>query len=609
MVLEKRGKSEGKSEGKSGVNRNMADIDRINDLVGKKDFQTAVVLIDEALAEDAENQELLKLAGLTYMNLNDWTKARKTFETIVKYNPDDASSWFYLGNSYDKLGDYVSAKNAYLKVVELRPNYTDAYKSLCIALMKLNEPKEAIKIANIASAGDAEDYIFDFIAGTAYMKIKDFAKSIEPLKKALEKAPNNISIYNSLGTSYMATGKFEEAIKSYKKALELNPKNPMAYYNIGSAYQVQQNHEAACEYLEKAVKLDESDESFKVALAMSEVKSGQYVKAADIYKKLLVQFPQKETYKYNLATCYEAMGEIQTAIALLEGVVYMNPKFILPAQKLASLYIKANQLAKAKEVYDKILLKNNPTPEILHQYAILSSSLCDTDTAEKMLKKVIQMNPDFAKAHKDLGIIYLNKRLFDYADDEFKTAMRLQPNDFEILFEYGNFLYSTSRNTEAERFYGEALDIEPDNVLALTFMGLNKLILNQLDEAKDYVLKALKFNPHHEYIQFCMGRILYARKEFEEAKHYLILAVEQNPDIETQNLLALTYYELGEYEPALNIFLNLLAKRPDNISVLMSLAKCYEGLKDNDKALEYLEKIVSVFPEDEEAHEMIRKLS
>ena len=82
MVLEKRGKS----EGKSGVNRNMADIDRINDLVGKKDFQTAVVLIDEALAEDAENQELLKLAGLTYMNLNDWTKARKTFETIVKYN-------------------------------------------------------------------------------------------------------------------------------------------------------------------------------------------------------------------------------------------------------------------------------------------------------------------------------------------------------------------------------------------------------------------------------------------------------------------------------------------------------------------------------------------
>lgn len=55
------------------------------------------------------------------------------------------------------------------------------------------------------------------------------------------------------------------------------------------------------------------------------------------------------------------------------------------------------------------------------------------------------MNPNIAKAHKDLGIIFLNKRLFDYAEDEFKTAMKLMPNDFEIIFEYGNFLYSVSK--------------------------------------------------------------------------------------------------------------------------------------------------------------------
>ena len=79
-----------------------------------------------------------------------------------------------------------------------------------------------------------------------------------------------------------------------------------------------------------------------------------------------------------------------------------------------------------------------------------------------MLKKVIKMNPNLAKAHKDLGIIFLNKRLFDYAEDEFKIALNLAPNDFEILFEYGNFLYSTSKNTDAERYYGEALEVEVD---------------------------------------------------------------------------------------------------------------------------------------------------
>jgi tetratricopeptide (TPR) repeat protein len=187
--------------------------------------------------------------------------------------------------------------------------------------------------------------------------------------------------------------------------------------------------------------------------------------------------------------------------------------------------------------------------------------------------------------------------------------MELLPNNFEILFEYGNFLYSTSKNTEAEEYYKKALEIEPENILALTFMALNKLVLNQLDESKEYIMKALKINHHHEYILFCAGRIMYARKEYEDAKRYLIKAVEQNPDIETQNTLALTYFELGEYQSAINIFNNLLAKFPENISVLRSLALCYEKMDNNDKALEYLYKLTDIFPEDEEAQELIRKLS
>ena len=73
--------------------------------------------------------------------------------------------------------------------------------------------------------------------------------------------------------------------------------------------------------------------------------------------------------------------------------------------------------------------------------------------------------------------------------------------------------------------------------------------------------------------------------------------------------VAVVYYELGEYQQAINIFNNLLAKFPENISVLMSTARCYENMHDNDKALEYLDKVVDIFPEDEEAHELIRKLS
>ena len=586
----------------------MADLNRINELVGLKEFEEAKKLIDEALAETPDNIELLKLAGLTEVNLENWNDAKRYFETVVKFENNDATSWFYLANCYEKLGDLITAKNSYIKVIDLRPEYMEAYQSLCVILIKINELQDAIDYSNKAAEIDKENYLYNFIAGTAYMKNKDFDKAIAPLTKALEKSPRNLGTLNSLGTCYMATGERDLAIKTYKKALEINPQNPMAYFNIGSAYQIQQNHTEAIEYFKKAIELDE-DENFLTALAMSEVKLNDYENALKHYKQLALMSPDKENYKYNIVTCYEALGEYQIAIKMLEEMVYINPKFILPAQKLASIYIKTNQLIKAKEIYDNILLKNKLTAETLHQYAILSSSLCDTDTAEKMLKKVIKMNPEIAKAHKDLGIIYLNKRLFDYAKDEFKIALNLAPNDFEILFEFGNFLYSISKNQEADRYYGEALEVEPKNVLALTFMGLNKLVLNELDEAHKYIMKAVEYEPNHEYVQFCVGRILFARGEYEDAKRYLVRAVEQNPDIETQNTLALTYFELGEYEHALNILKNIDSKRPKSISVMMEIAKCYEKLGQNDNALEYLDKVVEIFPDNEDAHEMIRKLS
>lgn len=585
----------------------MADINEINDLVANGLFKEARELIEGQLKEDANNFELMKLAGLIYVNLELWSSAKIYFEKVVANDAEDATSWFYFAKCCEKLSQFSESVVAYNTVIRLRPQHLDAYKNLCVLLMKIGDMQEAINYAKRAK-DMSEEYIFSFIIGTALMKEKDFSEAATYLKEALSIEPNNLGTLNSLGTCYMALGEFKEAIETYEKALEIDPKAPMAYFNIGSAYQIKQEHEKAITYFKKALEIDD-DESFLSALAISLIKTDKFQEALGIYKQLATMCPSKENYKYNVVLCYEALGEINTAIKMLEEIVYVNSKHILAAQKLASLYIKTNQLIKAKELYDNILLKNKITAEIMHQYAILSSSLCDSDTAEKMLKKVIKMNPNFAKAHKDLGIIFLNKRLFDYAEEEFETALKLAPNDFEILFEYGNYFYSISKNIEAEKYYLEALEIEPENVLALTFMALNKLVLNKLNEAHEYIMKAIKIEPHHEYVQFCVGRILYAEGKYDDAKPYLIRAVEQNPDIETQNTLALTYFKLGNYDQALNIFKNIDQKRPKNISVLMEIAKCYEALQDNDSALTYLDQVVSIFPENEEAHELIRKLS
>ena len=583
-------------------------IQEINELVGNKEFEKAKPLLKIALKDSPNDIELLKLAGLVEVNLEEWVKAREYFETVVKYDSQDATSWFYLASCYENLGDFISAKNSYIKVIELRKEFVKAYKSLCIILLKLNDLQLAINYARLGMKYENEDYMFDFIIGTAFMKAKDFEQALPVLVEADKKFPNNLAILNGIATCSVALNKFEEAIKVYERSIEIVPKSPMAYFNLGSVYQIMQNHEKACDFFQQALDIEE-DETFIAALAMSEIKLKKYETALKHYKQLALMCPAKENYKYNIVTCYEALNQLETAIKLLEELIKINPKSLITAQKLASLYIRTNQLAKAKNIYDNILLKNNVTTDVMHQYAILSSNLHDTETAERILKKVIKMNPEIPQAHKDLGIIYLNKRLFDYAEDEFKTAMNLAPDNFDILFEYACFLYSVSKNKEAEEYFTKILSINPNEPIALMFNALNELVLNKLEEAKDSIMKSLKIEPHHEYIQFCAGRILYAKGEFEDAKMYLIKAVEQNPNIETQNTLGLTYFALKDYQQALNIFLNIYSKCPESVPILMQIAQCYEKLNNNDKALEYLNKLIDIFPENEEAHELIRKLS
>lgn len=586
----------------------MNELEKVKDLIAENSYNEAKKELTKYISEGHENDlEVLKLMGLVNVNLQDYKSATTNFEKAIKISPKDATALFYLANCYDNLNRLSDAESYYIKVLEIRENYIDAYKNLCIICMKTGKENNAIEYAMKAKEIAPQDYTFDYLIGTAYVALKIYNKGIEYLESALALNPEHFQIYNNLGTAYLLVGSREKAIDCYKKAIKIRPKDAISYYNIGSIYQIQNKHEQACDYFEKAYHLD-NQENYLISLALSELKSMQLEKAAKHYKALAILHPEKDSFQYNLASCYELMRDFQSAINIMKLLLARNPKSITMAQKLANLYIETRNFRQAKDLYDSIILKASPSSEVLYQYAILSTQLYDTGTAEKIFKKVIKMNPENAVAHKDLGVIYLNQRLFDYAEDEFRIAMELAPNDFDIIFEYANYLYSVSKYQEADKYYDKALAIK-DDVVAKSLQAINKIELNQLDNARELIESALTEQPEHEYIQFLAGRIYYSMEDYEKAKIYFIKSLEQNPDIETKNLLALCYYQLGEYDKALNIFKALLEKNSENISLLLNEAKCYEKMNETNKALEVLDKLTDIFPECEEAHEIIRRIS
>ena len=286
----------------------------------------------------------------------------------------------------------------------------------------------------------------------------------------------------------------------------------------------------------------------------------------------------------------------------------MNPKSIKMAQKLADCYEQIKDYISAQSTLADIIRLGKVPPDIYYQYAMVSMKTGDIDKAETIFKKVIQLEPDNALAHKDLGVVYLSHRLFDYAEEEFKKAYELAPQNPIISFEFANFYYAMKKHNDAESFYKKALELRPENTDFQTFAGLNYTALGRTDEALDLLTKSYEKNPKNDTVLYNLGLIYYQKGQFENAKQFLLDAYSIHQGVETINLLALTFFEVKEYENAAGIVSKLLHLMPDNINVLLLAAKISIEMLKIDKAQEYLEKILKIFPEQPEAKKLYKKI-
>ena len=584
------------------------NLDEINQLVVDKKFEEAKNELLKYDLDQDKNLEALKLLGLCNVNLEKYREGQTNFETVVKYDPEDASSWFYLASCYDNMDDKLHAVTAYLKVIELRESFLDAYKNLCVLYVRSEDQQKAIDLALKALEFEKDDYTFFYILGTAYMSMKNFDESVKYLEKALELKPEHPQLYNNLGTSYVTIGDLDKAYENFLKATEYDPDNSLTYFNIASILQLKGKHEEACEYFEKAYFLGPED-SYLVALALSETKCGRYDSAIAHYKTLISHHPEKDIYQYNLACCYEMKEDYNYAIGILAHLVMLNPKSINMAQKLANIYVKVGKPAQAKEIYEKILLQGNVNEDLYYEFAHVCLLINDTDKAEKILKKVIELNPKQAQAHKDLGVIFLQKRLFDYAKEEFESAYDIAPDNFSIVFEYANYLHATTNFAKADEMYTKALEIEPNDRNALTFSALNKLQIRDFDKAEEQIDFAIQHSAHNSFLLYVAGKVRFAKQDYERAKDFLVKSYELEQTAEIENLLGICYMELDNFAQANVIFEKLMNDNEGNINLMFNRAKCFEKMDDATSALFTLDKVVEIFPDCEEAHEMIRRLS
>jgi tetratricopeptide (TPR) repeat protein len=153
-----------------------------------------------------------------------------------------------------------------------------------------------------------------------------------------------------------------------------------------------------------------------------------------------------------------------------------------------------------------------------------------------------------AQAHSNLLSAYLTLGEFKKAEEHYNAAMQLDPNMYELHFNYGLLQSQQGKNSEAADAFRRAIEINPFYAEAhnnLAFILANE---GKLEQAIDHFLLAIKNQPNYRDAHFNLGQILLTQGKARDAIPHFIETIvardEQTPLF--LFTLAKAHFQMGE---------------------------------------------------------------
>jgi Flp pilus assembly protein TadD len=136
--------------------------------------------------------------------------------------------------------------------------------------------------------------------------------------------------------------------------------------------------------------------------------------------------------------------------------------------------------------------------------------------AKDAFQRALQLNPEFAEAHANLGLLLEGEGRHDEAEASYRRALELCPEMVQTSINLGALLAALKRHTEAEETYRHVLRIVPEHPGALSNLGVLLACLKREAEAERCYRAALAAAPEHRSASFNLGSLLLRQGRYAE---------------------------------------------------------------------------------------------
>ena len=585
----------------------MKNINLACDLISENKFEEAKSILEEIIKEEPQNKEAIKNLGLCQINLGEWDGAKITFEKATIIDPDDATSWFYLASSAEKISEISIAIEGYKKVISLRPEFYDAIKNLSVLYLTENSPELAIELLEGIISQSNEDYQLYYLLATAQISTGQEEAGIKNLEKAHEIEPNNVQIINNIGSCYLGQNNQEKALEYFNKAYDLDSENPLTNYNLALIFDNKGEYKRALNYYGSAYKKQPSGIILNT-YANCAIKAEDYHLAKSLYSMLVSLNPQQIKYQKNLMLSLENTGDYKNALIIAKKLSQHDPKDVDILRKLAYLHRQVGEFNEAIDILNFFVKKGQIESDIYWELGLNYLNLDEKELAQTSFRKGLKLDPNNPYLKRDLALLYLRMGQLDWAQDEMYEALKIEPDSAELKYSMGVIYFELNQLEDAYKYLNEIKeDFSTDNIF-LSYFGQILLKMGNKKEGIETFKNALKINPRCEISLYELAKYYLESKKYNLAENMAQELLLIKKDNEYMYLSAKIDIAKENWSKAKNTLSEIAQNHPNNHIIAYELAKCCFELGDMENAKKYAQNALEIYPDFQDALNIIKKL-
>jgi type IV pilus assembly protein PilF len=151
------------------------------------------------------------------------------------------------------------------------------------------------------------------------------------------------------------------------------------------------------------------------------------------------------------------------------------------------------------------------------------------DVALEELGAAKALDPSYPKLYNIYGLVYAMLGERDKAEESFRRAIALAPNDSEIRANWGAYLCATGRAREAMPEFEQVIrdPLYKSQEIALINAGKCSVALGQTKNADDYFRRALTASPGNPIAAYNLALLAYRESRVGEARAWMRPVMQQ----------------------------------------------------------------------------------